>query len=42
MDDRIKKNIRAGRENRAASDLQRRAPEEQFVSSEERRKAFLS
>ena len=42
MDDRLKKNIRAGRENRASSDLERRAPEEHFVSSEERRKAFRS
>ena len=42
MDDRLKKNTKSGRENRGADDLQRRAPEEHFVSAEERRKAFRS
>ena len=42
MDDRLKKNTKAGRESRGDDDLQRRAPEEQFISAEERRKAFRS
>jgi hypothetical protein len=42
MDDRIKKNLRAGRESRGQDDLQRRAPEEHMVSSEERRRMFRS
>ena len=42
MDDRLKRNTRTGRETRAQDDLQRRGPEEQFVSSEERRRAFRS
>ena len=42
MDERIKKNARAGRENRAQEDVSRAAPEENFVSSEERRRMFRS
>jgi hypothetical protein len=42
MDDRIKKNTNAGRENRASQDDSRAAPEEKFVSSEERRRMFRS
>jgi hypothetical protein len=42
MDDRLKRNTRAGRETRADDDASRRPPEEQFVSSEERRRAFRS
>jgi len=42
MDDRIKKNTNAGRENRAMQDASRAAPEEKFVSSEERRRMFRS
>ena len=42
MDDRLKKNTKSGRENRGVDDLKRAAPEEHFVSSEERRKAFRS
>jgi hypothetical protein len=42
MDDRLKKNVNAGRENRAKDDIQRRAPEEHMVSSEERRRMFRS
>ena len=42
MDDRLKKNLRSGRESRAAEDLSRRGPEEHMVSSEERRRAFRS
>jgi hypothetical protein len=42
MDDRIKKNTNAGRENRAMQDASRAAPEENFVSSEERRRMFRS
>jgi len=42
MDDRIKKNTNAGRENRAMQDESRAAPEENFVSSEERRRMFRS
>lgn len=41
-DDRLKKNVSAGRENRATEDMSRRGPEEQFVSSEERRRMFRS
>lgn len=42
MDDRIKKNTTAGRESRALQDTSRTAPEENFVSSEERRRMFRS
>lgn len=42
MDDRLKKNTKAGRESRAVGDLQRRAPEEQFDGAEERRRMFRS
>jgi hypothetical protein len=42
MDDRLKKSTRLGRENRSTDDLSRRGPEEKFVSSEERRRAFRS
>ena len=42
MDDRLKRNNRLGRESRAQQDNERRAPEENFVSSEERRRAFRS
>jgi len=42
MDDRLKKNTNAGRENRATDDLQRRGPEDHMVSSQERRRAFRS
>lgn len=42
MDDRLRKNTTAGRENRAKEDLQRRGPEEQMISSEERRRMFRS
>jgi hypothetical protein len=43
MDDqRLKKNLRSGRESRGEEDLQRRAPEEHMVSSEERRRMFRS
>jgi len=42
MDDRLKKNTRAGRESRASQDDSRKPPEEGFVSSEERRRAFRS
>lgn len=42
MDDRIKKNTTAGRESRALQDASRTAPEENFVSSEERRRMFRS
>jgi len=42
MDDRIRKNTRDGRESRAAEDASRAAPEQNFVSSEERRKMFRS
>jgi hypothetical protein len=42
MDDRIKKNLSAGRETRASQDASRAAPEEGFVSSQERRKMFRS
>ena len=41
-DERLKKNVNAGRENRAKDDLQRRGPEEHMVSSEERRRMFRS
>ena len=41
MDSRLKKNLSAGgRENRASLDPVREAPEDQFVSSEERRKMW--
>ena len=43
MDNRLKKNLNAGRENRGATaDASRAAPEEKFVSSEERRRMFRS
>jgi len=42
MDNRLKRNNNAGRENRAVDDQSRAAPEEKFVSSEERRKMFRS
>lgn len=42
MDDRLRKNTRAGRENRAAQDESRQAPESKFALSEERRKMFRS
>ena len=42
MDDRIKKNLSAGRETRASQDESRAAPEEGFVSTQERRKMFRS
>jgi len=42
MDERIKRNNRAGRESRALDDAQREAPEEKFVSSQERRRTFRS
>jgi len=42
MDDRLKKNVTSGRESRAIDDHKRRAPEESFVSSEERRRMFRS
>jgi len=42
MDDRLKKNANAGRESRALEDNSRKAPEDNFVSSEERRRAFRS
>ena len=42
MDNRLKKNTDAGRENRAVDDRSRAAPEEKFVSSEERRRMFRS
>jgi hypothetical protein len=42
MDNRLKRNPGAARENRAADDLKRAAPEEKFVSSEERRRMFRS
>jgi hypothetical protein len=41
MDSRLKKSLSAGgRENRASLDRSREAPEDQFVSSEERRKMW--
>jgi hypothetical protein len=41
MDSRLKKNLSAGgRESRASLDRSREAPEDQFVSSEERRKMW--
>lgn len=40
MDDRIKKNLSAGRETRASQDASRAAPEEGFAFSQERRKMF--
>jgi len=42
MDDRLKKNVNAGRESRAREDASRRGPEEHMVSSEERRRMFRS
>jgi hypothetical protein len=42
MDNRLKKNTTSGRESRATSDLERRPPEEQTASSEERRSMFRS
>ncbi len=42
MDNRLKKNNNAGRESRALDDQKRAAPEENFVSSEERRRMFRS
>lgn len=42
MDDRIKKNTREDRGSRAAEDASRAAPEQSFVSSEERRRMFRS
>jgi hypothetical protein len=42
MDDRLKKNLNTGRENRAIEDSPRAAPEDKMVSSEERRRAFRS
>ena len=42
MDNRLKKNTSAGRENRGVSDLERQPPEESFISSDERRKMFRS
>jgi hypothetical protein len=41
MDSRLKKNLNAGgRENRSSSDLSRAAPEEKFMSAQERRKMW--
>ncbi len=41
MDSRLKKNLSAGgRENRSSSDLSRAAPEEKFMSAQERRKMW--
>lgn len=41
MDSRLKKNLSAGnRENRSLADKERAAPEDNFVSSEERRKMW--
>jgi hypothetical protein len=41
MDSRLKRNLSAGgRENRASLDTSREAPEDQFVSSDERRKMW--
>lgn len=43
MENRLKKNTSAGRESRGATaDASRKAPEEKFVSSEERRRMFRS
>jgi len=42
MDNRLKRNNNAGRESRAVDDQSRSAPEEKFVSSEERRRMFRS
>ena len=43
MDNRLKKNLNSGRENRGATaDKSRAAPEESFQSSEERRRMFRS
>ena len=41
MDSRLKKTLNAGgREQRSSQDLERKAPEEKFMSSQERRKMF--
>jgi len=41
MDTRLKKTLNAGgRENRSSQDLDRAAPEEKFMSAQERRKAW--
>lgn len=42
MDNRIKKNLSSGRENRAVQDESRDAPENQSALSEERRRMFRS
>ena len=42
MDDRIKKNTREDRSSRAAEDDSRAAPEQNFVSAQERRRMFRS
>jgi len=43
MDNRLKKNTTAGRENRGATaDASRASPEEKFASSQERRRMFRS
>lgn len=42
MDSRLKKNVSSGRESRASEDSSREAPENKFVSSEERRRMFRS
>ena len=40
MEQRIKKNLNAGRESRAVGDQSRAAPEDKFISSEEKRRMF--
>lgn len=42
MDERLKKSIDKSRESRAQEDASRKAPEESFISAEERRKMFRS
>ena len=42
MDDRLKKNTKAGRESRGDSDLNRSNPADGMVSAEERRRMFRS
>jgi hypothetical protein len=42
MDERIKKNVRAGREERSLSDKMRSPAEDSLVSSQERRRTFRS
>ena len=42
MDDRIRKNITAGRESRAQQDDARASADTSLVSSEERRRMFRS